>query len=77
MEQGYVLKTEYEYIFFERLSITNPRSAWVCKNKISKYELGIVEYYKKWSQYIYSPLVPEIYSAGCLDDISEFIKQLK
>ena len=41
-----------------------------------KDELGIVKWYGPWRRYCYFPHGIEIYSAGCLADIQDFINQL-
>ena len=71
------MKTKYKFIHF-----INPggnhfgNDFWVCRNNKSKIELGQVEYYSLWSQYCYFPMAKAVYNSGCLDDISDFLKQL-
>ncbi len=68
---------EYKYIYFtevlpERLHKT---FTWICRNKKSDEELGTVRWYAPWRQYCFFNRVQAVYSAGCLDDISNFIKK--
>ncbi|MBW8034846.1 MAG: hypothetical protein FVQ79_04155 [Planctomycetes bacterium] len=49
-------------------------SVWSCRNKKSENELGIVKWHAAWRQYCYFPTVQAVYSAGCLDDIKDFIE---
>ena len=49
---------------------------WSCRNNTSGGELGIVEWYTGWRRYCYWPVGREVYSAGCLGDIMDFIDQL-
>ena len=72
------MKTVYMYLVF--VQIENPgkkTSIWECRNKNSQTVLGLIKWYVSWRQYCYFPVVQAVYSAGCLDDISQFINQLK
>jgi hypothetical protein len=71
------MKTEYEFLKFVQLIGTGKTMKWSCQNKNSCAELGLVKWYGSWRQYCYFPTVRAVYSAGCLNDIAEFIKQLK
>jgi hypothetical protein len=67
------MKTQYQYIRF--VETTDPKT-WICENIKSGNELGQIEWYSPWRQYIYSPTCPAVYSTGCLKDIVDFIEQL-
>jgi len=69
------LKTQYKYINFAKAE-DNPKT-WICRNNKSGTELGHVDWYFAWRQWCYFPTCPAIYSDGCLNDIINFIKQLK
>ena len=69
-------KTEYEYLIFTQLPSKGITSRWDCRNKKSNTILGQVTWYSSWRQYCYFPTVQAVYSTGCLNDISQFIKQL-
>ena len=72
------MKTEFEYIKFAELTTGEiDKTRWRCYNKKYDEELGEIYWYSRWRQYIYSPTVQALYSAGCLNDIAEFLKQLK
>jgi hypothetical protein len=71
------MKTEYEFIHFIKTDQKKITSVWSVRNNRSKEELGIVKWYPAWRQYSYFPTVQAVYSAGCLMDIIDFIKQLK
>ncbi len=71
------MKTEYKHIRFQDLSAQYPRrktSTYNCWNH-SEILLGCVEWKSGWRQYIFEPN-QAVFSAGCLQDISHFIKQL-
>ena len=68
---------EYKYIHFIEVKHEKPTitSIWICQNKKSNEELGTVRWYASWRQYCFFNRVQAVYSAGCLDDISDFIKK--
>ncbi len=43
----------------------------------NKGELGLIEYYPRWQEYVFRPNPGTIFSQDCLDDISDFIRNLK
>ena len=65
---------EYKYIGFVALATKTKTFVWGCIT-ISGFKLGIVKWYGAWRQYCYYPAHETGYSAGCLDDISDFIKE--
>ncbi len=74
------LKTKYKHIYFRDMSHYYPRRktlTYLCINK-SEIVLGRVAWRSGWRRYAFTPCRVEklIFSAGCLDDISHFIKQL-
>jgi len=70
------MRTDYKYLLFTPTPSTGKTSRWECKNKNSLAVLGVIKWHCGWRQYCYFPSCPAVYSAGCLDDISDFIKQL-
>lgn len=72
------MQTEYKYLVFVK-SDKKPgkTSVWECRNAKSGTTLGLVKWYGAWRQYCYFPVVQAVYSAGCFDDITHFIRQLK
>jgi hypothetical protein len=71
------MQTDYQYLVF--VEVENPggkTQIYECRNKRSQTVLGIVKWYSTWRQYCYFPMVQAVYSAGCLNDIAGFIKQL-
>ena len=71
------VKTEYKYIYFEDVSNLYRKrktSIWDCHNN-SGIKLGVISWNASWRQYcFYSEEM--VYSARCLDDITDFIEQL-
>ena len=72
------LKTKYKYIeFVQESNMYQANPIWRCKNKRHGSQLGIVEYYPEWKQWVIGAIDHRnIFSADCLDDISHFLKQL-
>lgn len=71
------MKQEFEYLLFVRIETKGKTGKWNCCNKRSGDILGEVKWHGAWRQYCYFPLVQAVYSKGCLNDITEFIGQLK
>lgn len=71
------MKLEYQYLLFVEVERKAKTSVWSCRNKKSGAELGRVAWHGPWRQYCYFPTVQAVYSAGCLDDIADFIEQVK
>ena len=67
------MKTVYRYIKFKKFS--DDSQIWSCLNH-SNIELGYVEYYTEWRQFVFIPFSNTEYSFECLNDIADFLKQL-
>ena len=74
--QALKMKLKYKYIHFEFLESRNGKGCWVCRNNRSKSELGQVEWYPLWREYVYEPTVQAVYSISCFEDINNFMRQL-
>lgn len=71
------MKTEYKYLHFIKTGQKAKTSVWSCRNNHSAVELGEIKWYPAWRQYCYFPAARAVYSAGCLEDIRDFIGQLQ
>ena len=73
------MKTDYQFIRFEKIADKPKTSVWACLNIRSGTQLGTVMWYGRWRQYCYFqvPGIEAVYSAGCLGDINAFIAALK
>ena len=67
------MKTIYKFIHFEVLEEKPKTKVWGCFNNSTSSLLGHVKWYAPWRQYCYFPATIAMYSAGCLDDINDFI----
>ncbi len=79
------MKTKYKYIHFknigyvllEKNKLAKDKPIWECRNNETNTALGITSYYGPWKQYVFeAEFLTVIFSADCLDNISDFIKQL-
>ncbi len=67
------MKTRYKYIHFEKVE----GQGWFIFNNKSDKELGRIEYYRKWRQYIVE-FEPEcVFNDSCLTDILHFLRHLQ
>lgn len=71
------MKTEYKYIHFELKEVKPKTEVYSCKNSRSGEELAFIAWYGPWRQYCFFPTIAAVYSIGCLNDIEDFITQLK
>lgn len=67
------MKTEYKFIRFEPAQ----HNTWKCLNSKHNTPLGAVIYFDEWSRHCFFPVSKIVLSAGCLEDIADFIKQLE
>jgi len=67
----------YEYISFDEKDVPERKTkVWECINNKSNVVLGVVKWHPQWRQYCYFPVIEAVYSAGCLKDIADFIKEV-
>ena len=71
------LKTKFKYIYFEMVSDTGKTSRWACYNNSSNDLLGDVYWYPSWRQYCFFPSFDTVFSAGCLEDVNTFMRDLR
>lgn len=68
--------TRYKYIVFVDVPAMERKTfIWSCRNIGSDHEIGRVMWYGAWRQYCFFPADGCVFSAGCLADIQDFIKQ--
>lgn len=46
-------------------------------NKNSKFVLGYIKWFPSWRQYCFFPEGDTVFSAGCIQDILNFIEEVK
>jgi hypothetical protein len=62
-----------EFTIIEKKPKTNVYSV----NKTDGTQLGLIFWHGAWRQYIFNPLPDTIWSHDCLDEINNFLRQLK
>ncbi len=72
---GKQVDKEYEYIRFVKKMGKPKTSVWTCENIKSGYELGTIKWHGPWRQYCFFVTAPAVYSAGCHEDIADFIRK--
>lgn len=70
---GHTMKTRYKYLHFVKVKT----SMWECRSNKTSVALGNIYWDDYFRQYSYSPDLNTVYSASCLDDIADFVRQLK
>jgi len=70
------MKTEYQFIHFEKIEDSPRHMWWSCHENKTCNELGEVRWFLSWKQYAFWPNENSVYSVGCLKDIAAFIAQL-
>ena len=69
--------TKYKYIYFEELKSGLKTKQFRVRNKTSDSLLGWIKWYGAWRQYCFFVHFSDlVFSAGCLVDIQDFIKEL-
>jgi hypothetical protein len=71
------MKTQYKYINFVKIADKPKTSVFACINNRSGEPLGTVQWYAPWRQYCFFPANECVFNVGCMDDIKDFIGQLK
>jgi len=74
------MKTKYQYMNFEkekRKSKKRKTDIWYCLNNKSHVWLATIKWYAPWRQYCFYPEPEMIFNRGCLEDILDFIEQLR
>lgn len=63
------------YVLFDIEPRPSDRKTDVWDVRTAKVALGWISWYGPWRQYVYYPLPVTVYSAGCMDEITAFIKE--
>ena len=67
------MKTKYKFICFEEID----KSEYYIKNNKSRTVLARLVYYKTWKQFVMQTNPDAVFSQDCLEDIIDFLQQLK
>ena len=70
------MKIEYKYIRFELIECKPKTDVYAIRNINSLVIIGYISWNRAWRQYCFDTQAGMTFSASCLNDISDFIKQL-
>ena len=73
------MKTRFKYIQFKQVmqNEIEGKTKWICENNTAGFPLGWVLWYAPWRRYTFCPVgAHTVFSGGCLDDISSFLRGL-
>lgn len=62
-----------KYIQFDLVEQKPKTSVWAVRNIKSQSIIGYIKWYCAWRQYCFFPETETLYSAGCLQDIINFM----
>ena len=65
---------EYKYITIIHAGDKPKTKIYLVKTKDQEVDLGIIQWYARWRQYVFFPEDNTIYSKGCMADINDFIE---
>jgi hypothetical protein len=69
-------KEHKSYIEFELIKQTDRTKKFRVKNIEHGTILGLIMWYGAWRQYAFFPSEETVFSSGCMQDITQFIKGL-
>lgn len=67
------MQTKYKYIEFDYIPAT---ACWLISNHKRKEHIGKLEFNKKWKEWEFLPFEDTGWTVICLEDVTDFIKQL-
>ena len=70
------MKTQYKFIKFIPAGNDGTHDLWRCFTNRQNEELGYVGWEQCWHEFTFAPSAGTIFSASCLNDISNFLGQL-
>lgn len=65
------------YIEFKVLEQKTKTAVYEVKSIHRNISLGVIKWYCPWRQYCFFPISDTIWNIGCLNEIINFIKELK
>jgi len=74
------VKTKYKYIEMQKMKTIDKKrktDIYIIKNIKSQSGIGKIKWNPGWRQYCFFPNNETVFSQGCLDDINNFLEQLK
>ena len=70
------MKIKHKHIYFKVDFYRAKIAEYGCYHNKDDEQFGYVRWYPGWKQYCFKPYSDTVLSAGCLNDIVDFIQQL-
>ena len=71
------MNSVYKYIHFVCVGDTGKTKRYSIRNNRTHTELAVIAWYGPWREYAVNTRDGMVFNKGCLDDISDFLRQLK
>lgn len=71
-----IIERHCKYINFQLVEKKPKTNLYICANNKSGAPLGWIKWFPGWRQYCFFAESFPVFSADCLDDISEFLKDI-
>lgn len=71
------MEKKTKYITFKEMDILHKKMSYRVINNRAQETIGTIEYYPSWRQYCFFPFSGSVWNDGCLEEIIEFIGELK
>jgi len=68
---------ESKFLEFRTIDVKPKTFVYGVFSKTQSTRLGIIKWYAPWRQYCFFPQENTLYSKGCLEDIANFIGELR
>jgi hypothetical protein len=68
---------KYKYIYITVISEKPKTKVYGIFNNKNDHFLGEIKWYFNWRQYCFFPVLDTVYSHNCLENIIDFIKNIK
>jgi len=68
---------ETRYLKFKLVEQKEKTQVWEILSKTHDYRLGIIKWYGSWRQYCFFPEPGTVFNTDCMEDIQDFIVDLK
>jgi len=74
-----MIVASYKYIWIKALPRKKTRKTidYIIESRSSGGLLGYINFYPPWRQHVFSSLADSVWNETCLDEVSDFLKELK
>lgn len=74
------MNTKYKYFHFDLarpIQLKQKTQTWFCVSNSDDSFLAVIKWFPRWRQYCFFPEEGTVFSQSCLEDINNFLNQLK